>query len=225
MSPLQAPYRYVAEHYEHTVRVDDAFPEIADFVYSSFRHVRGDAVLNLGCGTTFYDYFPYFGTVPARYVGIDINQSSLDYLKHSDHPRLLKARTITERRGSAIELICADVLTCTDRLESQFDCILGVGFFGTFSGGRRDRLMKTAHRWLKPAGRLVKVTWHGPHRTPEQTRDKHKYGFDNEEEVAPEELVAAIEKGGFVVRENATLLCDPQTYRWDKIQICTFEKV
>lgn len=225
MTHVQAPLSYVKEHYEHSARVDESFPEIADFVYSSFGYVQGDAVLNVGCGTTFYDYCPHFGTSPTRYVGIDINQSSLDYLRSSDHPRLVKAKAVTERQTQHIELICSDVFDCADQLENQFDCVLGVGFFGTFSGKRFDRLMGTVHRALKIGGKIVKVTWHGPHRTPDQTRDKLKYGFDNADEVTPEDLIELIEKAGFKVRENSVLSCNSETYRWDKIQFCVFEKI
>ena len=224
MSHIQAPYDYVRQHYEHTVDVDARFPEVAQFVWSGLRHVVGDSVLNVGCGTTFFDYLPHFGQTPQHYVGVDINRSSLDYLENSQHPRLLDAKRLANERGVDIELICADALQHVPAIQSSFDSILGVGFFGTFSGADLHALMQVMQRALRPNGTLVKVTWHGPHRTPAQTLEKLKYGFDNEEEISPEDLVAVIERAGFKLQSNALFDCNPDTYRWDAVQTSVFTK-
>ena len=84
--------------------------------------------------------------------------------------------------------------------------------------------MIAMRRALKPRGRLVKLTWHGPNRTPGVAREKLKYGYDRARQPSPQELVAAIEQTGFVLRDQAALNCDPASYGWQAIQACVFER-
>ncbi len=224
MSSLQTPYTYIKEHYEHTVRVDEKFPVVAKFVWSSFRHITGDAVLNVGCGSTFYDYLAHFGETPSEYLGIDINENSFDYMRDSNHPRLMQAKADAEDKNVKVDLLSADVFDIASQLKDRFNAILSVGFLATFNGERLRELLGVLHGALKTRGVLVKVTWHGPYRTPKQTSDKLKYGFDNSDEISPAELLTAIEHAGFRVRHNQVLACDPRTYRWDAIQACVFER-
>lgn len=222
MDAIQAPYGYVAEHYRHTANVDVAFPEVAEFVYSGLRRVSGKRVVNLGCGATFYDYLPYFGECPEVYVGVDLNRSTFEFLRSGEHPRLCAVRDQVGRMGVVTEFLCADAYDYLVEVKPIFDTALGVGFFGTFEGAELDRLLRATRRALGSDGRLVKITWHGPHRTPEQTALKHKYGYDNSEEISPEALVEVVRKAGFELQENAIMACDPEAYRWDAVQVCEF---
>ena len=79
-------------------------------------------------------------------------------------------------------------------------------------------------RALRPKGMLLKLTWHGPHRSAEETREKLAYAYDNPEEPTPDELLAAIENAGFSLVEQEFLACNPESYGWDGIQSCLFTK-
>jgi len=79
-------------------------------------------------------------------------------------------------------------------------------------------------RALHDQGTLLKLTWHGPHRSAEETRKKHEYGYDNPEETSPDDLVAEFESAGFLLLEQDILECDPASYGWDAIQSCLFRK-
>ena len=79
-------------------------------------------------------------------------------------------------------------------------------------------------RALRPQGMLLKLTWHGPHRTAQETRKKLEYAYDNPEEPTPDELVAGIENTGFSLVEQEILECDPGAVGWDAIQCCIFSK-
>lgn len=220
----EAPYEYIRDYYAHVHRTYTEDPAAAEFWLSKLSHIRGDHVLNIGCGPTLYDYMLRFGRAPREYVGLDINKSTFEFLRDSSDPRLVAARTRVQELGTRVELIDEDVFVCAPRLEGRFDSILGVGFFATFSGEPFERLIGVMQRALRPGGMLLKLTWHGPHRTPEETRKKHEYSYDNPEEPTEDELVKGFENGGFRLVEQEVLRCDPGSTGWDAIQSCLFTR-
>ena len=220
----EAPYEYIRDYYALVHRKNADNPKVAEFWLSRLAHVRGDSVLNIGCGPTLYDYMLRFGRPPREYVGLDINKSTFEFLQRAKDPRLLDAKARVRELGTQIELIGADVFDCEAQLQGRFDCILGVGFFATFHGPRFEQLFRVMARALRPGGLLVKLTWHGPHRTAEETRKKLEYAYDNPEEPSPDELVTGIESAGFSLVEQEILECDPLSYGWNAIQSCVFKK-
>lgn len=220
----QAPYAYIRDYYKSVQRKYERFPEEASFCRSNLQHIRGPSVLNLGCGPLLYDDVLHFGNVPREYVGLDINQSTFEFLRRSRDPRLLRAKARARALETRIEFLCADIFESERRLAGRFDSVLGVGFFATFFGARFDRLMRVVHRSLKEEGGLLKITWHGPNRTPEETQKKLAYRYDSAVAPSPEDLVAAIERAGFALRHQSVLVSDPSTYGWQAIQACVFRK-
>jgi len=220
----QAPLTYIAGYYDSVQKKNAAFPEVAEFWLSGFRHVTGKKVLNLGCGPMLYDNMLRFGEMPETYVGLDLNAASFEFLENSDHPALVEARTKAEALCPDIQFIAGDVFDHMAKLEGQFDTVLGIGFFGTFEGQLFDDLVAATHQMLKPDGQLLKMTWHGAQRTARETEDKLKYRYDNEIEPPAEELVRLIEAQGFSLSINDILDCPPDTVGWEKIQVATFNK-
>lgn len=220
----EAPYDYISDYYSHVHRINSAYPEVSAFWLSKLARIRGDNVLNVGCGPTLYDYMLHFGRPPREYVGLDINKSTFDFLEHSDDPRLLDAKARVAELGTRTEHVAASVFDCEESLAGRFDSIVGVGFFATFHVPQLRRLLGIMAKALRGEGKLLKLTWHGPHRTPEETRKKHEYGYDNPLEPSPGELVATFESSGFTLSEQEILECDPYSYGWDAIQYCLFRK-
>ncbi len=220
----QAPYQYIRDYYRQVQAKYDAYPDMAEFCRATLKRIRGASVLNVGCGPLLYDDLQHFGRPPRDCLGLDINRSTFEFLRRSRDPRLLRAKSHARACGTRVDFLCADVMACEAELQDRFDCVLGVGFFATFYGARFDRLMALMAHALKPRGLLVKLTWHGPHRTPEETRKKLAYRYDSPGEVSPAALVAGIERGGFALQDQSMLPCDPATYGWDAIQACVFEK-
>jgi len=220
----EAPYGYIRDYYSLVHRKNADNPTLAEFWLSKLAHVRADSVLNIGCGPTLYDHMLRFGRPPREYVGLDVNKSTFEFLRRSRDPRLLDAKARVRELGTHTELIGADVFDCETRLEGRFDCILGVGFFATFHGQRFERLLAIMAQALRGEGMLVKLTWHGPRRTAEETRKKLEYAYDNPEEPTPDELVRGFESAGFSLVEQEILECDPRSYGWDAIQSCVFRK-
>lgn len=218
----QAPYPYIRDYYRQVQEKYRRFPEMASFCRAELKRIRGARVLNVGCGPLLYDDLQHFGQAPHDYLGLDINRSSFDFLRRSRDPRLLRAKAHARASGTSVDTLCGDILECGTALAGRFDAVLGVGVVATFHGERFERLTALLREALQARGTLLKITWHGPHRTPEETRKKLAYRYDSPEEPTPEALVEAMERAGFSLEHQSILPCDPETYGWDAIQACLF---
>ena len=151
-----------------------------------------------------------------------------DKLSESDKAPLesaiAKVREAAAETDVKTELLCADIFNCADRFRGRFDTIVASGFIGTFHHERLDRLLALLRDSLITGGELVNLTWHGPHRTPEQTAEKLKYGYDTLEEHQPQAFLAQIERAGFIMLQHEIFTCDPQEYGWDVIQGCVLQR-
>ncbi len=219
-----APLDYVQWYYNLDHERWSGFPDVTAFMDGFLAEVGGAAVLNAGCGPQFFDMMFKFARLPERYVGVDVSEATLTYLETATDHRLVKAREATAGTAVTTELLCADVFDCADQLRGRFDTVLAIGFIGTFHDEGLDRLLMLLRDSLKPGGRLIKMTWHGPHRTPEQTAEKLKYGYDSQKEHQPQEFLSQIERAGFATLRHEIFTCDPDTYRWDVIQGCVFQR-
>ena len=56
--------------------------------------VSGRRILNVGCGPQLYDDAAEFPVVPAEVVGVDVNETNIEFLKTSEHPHLLKSKML-----------------------------------------------------------------------------------------------------------------------------------
>ena len=219
-----APMGYVENYYEQDIARWDGFPDVTDLIDRTLELVKGPVVLNAGCGPQFYDYLCKFGQPPKVCLGIDIGPATIDFLKTSKHPRLVSAKNRAMAQGVEVDLVCADIFSTKQTIAQRFDTVVATGFIGTFHDDRLDALIDLFHSALRPGGQLIKMTWHGPHRTPEQTAMKLKYGYDSLKEHEPATLRAQIESRGFKTLSEELFACDPETYRWDVIQACHFGK-
>ena len=217
----QASYRFVRDYYLTTQRKKRLFPETTGFWRSYLTYVDGRRVLNLGCGPQFFDYARHFGTPPEEYVGIDINRNTFTFLARSRIPNLLAAKRYVRESGTHTRLICEDAFKCGDLFEGQFDCVLGVGFFGIFRDDELFCLTRLAQQALIPGGTLLKITWHGRNRPPGETSEKRTCRFEPAVDPSPDELVSGIERGGLFLRRNVLHRCEPG-YGWKRIQVCVF---
>ncbi|MEM7057931.1 MAG: class I SAM-dependent methyltransferase [Pseudomonadota bacterium] len=217
-----APFEYVREYYAMDVARWDGFPDVTSFMDRFLGNVTGKTVLNPGCGPQFYDWLLRFGEVPERYVGVDYGPATVDYLNTATDPRFLEAKEAAMRLQTECEVYCADILEWLPQHQNSFDCIIATGFVGTFHDQGLDQLLAAFRQSLRPGGRFVKMTWHGPHRTPEQTQKKLEYGYDSPDEHNPDAYLTQIERAGFQADLQEIFECDPTTYRWDVVQGCVF---
>lgn len=224
MSRIDAPEDYVRWYYATDRGRWRDFPEVTAFKDAFLSEVRGETVLNAGCGPQYYDWLRKFGETPKRYVGVDVSAATIAYLEHSTDPEISAARQAAQATGATLELACADIFDWPGLSAERFDCVVATGFIGTFHDPHLSRLMARLRDALKPGGRLVKMTWHGPHRTPEQTAKKLEYGYDSLDEHDPDTFLETLLAAGFETERAELFRCDPETYRWDWIQGCVLRK-
>ncbi|MEM7652200.1 MAG: class I SAM-dependent methyltransferase [Pseudomonadota bacterium] len=220
-----SPLSYVQDYYARDWWRFETFPEITEFMDNFLFEVKGGSVLNVGCGPQFYDWWGKFGEKPIKYDGIDISQSTHDFLGADLDERLVSARAAVIDSGCAVTLHCADVFDLADTIAGQYDTVVATGFIGTFHDERLDALCALLGAALKPGGRMIKLTWHGPHRTPEQQAEKLRYGYDSQDEHEPAPYRDQIAAAGFRVIREELFHPDPKTYFWNVIQGCVFERV
>ena len=221
---IQAPYDYIEDYYESVLRKNETYPDVARFWLSAMGVIDGDSVLNVGCGPMLYDNLAEFSKPPRDYIGFDLNQTSFDFMEQSGNPHLAKMKSAAASPDTNIKTICGNIFDYSDTFAGRFDSILGVGFFATFQGQQFDDLLGIMHRALKPGGQLLKLTWHRPHRSVEETRKKLIYRFDNQDEPTPENLVARFQRAGFELRDQSILECDQTAIGFEAIQVCHFGK-
>ena len=225
--PGFAPVEYQREYYEDTLSKAELFPREYDF-YRSFLglHVKGESVLNVGCGPLFYEDLMYFKHQPKLYVGNDINKSAFEYMENTQHPRLNECKQYIEKHGIKTESVSESIFDWAEKTDLRFDSIFGVGVFATFYGDKFNQLMSVLRKILNDGGHLVNVSWDGDYYTEKQAKEKVEYQFgQGGKGFTPDEVVEQIGKAGFRLRERHILMTDdPSGYRWDSIHVSAYRK-
>jgi len=219
----QAPYGYVRDYYKNVADKAKRFPDITEQWMVNLRHVTGEHVLNLGCGPTLFDYIPYFGESPKVCTGIDINQSTFDFLRRSRVPALRQAR---KALTSGVRMVCDDVtenIRPSDAEDGTYDSVLAIGFLAGHHGLGFNNLMQRIRQRTCDGGTLIVISWHGPWRSAEESQQKKIYGYETTEDTDPDVLAHDINRAGFNLTLAQTLDCH-YTYGWDSIQTCVFHK-
>jgi SAM-dependent methyltransferase len=222
-----APVEYQRDYYVDTLSKAKLFPREYDF-YRSFLglHIKGESVLNVGCGPLYYEDLMYLSYSPKRYVGIDINASAFKYMSEADHPRLNECKKYVETNNIQTEFLAESIFDWAATTNERFDSIFGIGVFATFYGEKFDQLMEALWRVLKKGGHLVNVSWDGNYYTEKIAKEKVEYQFGQPGPgFTPDEVVQQIVKGGFRLRERRILMTDdPADYKWDSIHISAYKK-
>ena len=225
MSPKQtSPWDYVVDYYDRDLRERCDFSDYHEFMLSFYREVKGTDVLNLGCGPQFFDFVEDFADWPERYVGLDVSEATVSFLKMGQHPDLLRARSVAATSKLNWHLEEGDFLKSDLESLGKFDTVVAFFFIGIFHGAELDQVIERIKNLLKPGGQLIKVTFHGPVRSADETREKLLYGYDSLKEHEPETLVESITSHDFIVERNEAILCDSKAYGWEKLQGCLFRK-
>jgi SAM-dependent methyltransferase len=219
----QAPLAYIVELYAKIQDMSRRFPDAWAFTYQALATVDGGQVLNVGCGPNFFDHGRPFKRPPSHYVGLDVSEATIRFLRDDLDPELVKARADFASAGTKIELVAADIFEWSKTCRGRFDYIVGRGVFGALYGDRLTELLPLMRSALKPGGQLVKTTWHGPHRSAQETADKLRYSYDTDAAPTPGDLVAAFRSAGFSVMLDQRYDCDPLTLGWHQIQNCVFK--
>ena len=222
--PKFAPTDYIQSYYEKSLTKAQEFPREYSFYQSFLSYITGETVLNIGCGPMFFEDLWHFGEIPKKYIGIDINSNTFDYLKNSSHPRLKESKEYAKKHDISTEFIDGSVFDWAQDTKIIFDSIFGVGVFATFSNSNLTKLMNSLWEIMKPGGYLVNVSWDGDYYSEKQYQDKLEYRFSGIEGPTPDQLIICVENCGFKLVERRILMTDPKAYRWDSIHVSAFQR-
>lgn len=220
---IQADEQYIIGYLDRSLDFWNRFPKETKFMAEALNHVSGKSVLNIGCGPQFYFYSNFFESTPSLYFGIDISEVTISILKKKNYKEVFAQAKRCQAESMKVELHSGDFLKHEFGQTVQFDTILSVGFIGIFHGSQLRCVLEKTHSLLKTGGHLVKITWHGPHRTPEEQAKKLEFGFDSEEEHTAQSLDAEIVGAGFSIQNSRTMAPHPD-YEWDVIHTGVYEK-
>ena len=222
--PKYAPIEYIQSYYEDSLTKAAEFPKEYRFYQDFLSYVRGDSVLNIGCGPLYFEDLYHVANIPGQYVGVDVNTNAFKYLAESENPRLVAGRNYCKRNNIRTEFVDDSFFDWAEKTDLRFDSAFGVGVFATFYGEDFDRLMSGLRRVVNDGGHLVNVSWDGTHYTEQQYQEKLKFRFSGTDGPTPDELIEWMERGGFELIERRILATDAETYRWNSIHVSAFRK-
>jgi SAM-dependent methyltransferase len=223
MAHVEAPLDYIERYYESDLAERDA-PE-SRFYISWLKYVKGRSVLSIGCGPNLYDDCRFFGDIPKELVGVDINKSTIEFLKSSRNANLEKARRFIRENGVRAEALVSDISKPDKSYINRFDAIYGLGTFCTFRRGKLGEVFALLRSYLKPGGLLVDVDWTECMLSDQEKARKKEYLFYNGDQAIPE-MGKLMEAAGFsILRHQVYDVPDKEAYGWGKIYGYLAEKL
>jgi SAM-dependent methyltransferase len=211
--------RYYAEYVADLDRVE------SQWARQHLREVSGSYVLNVGCGPQLYDDAAEFATTPTELVGIDINESNIEFLKKSTHPRLLQSKKVLNERGTRIELLVHDIRLKRKEFVGRFDSIYASSVVDIFNRKDTAHILELLFQYLEPSGRLVLIWWDDDRLTSTKYNQRVRYGWYQRNGVGRDGLETLLRKTGFtIIKRDAHAVTDPIEYEWGLIYCLISQK-
>ncbi len=178
-------------------------------------YVNGDSVLDVACGPQFYDDALAFAHIPKKFVGIDINEANIEFLRTSSHPNVVEARTRFEKDGTRVELLVDDITIEKPEFRGRFDSVFASGIIGNFDEAGTRAVMRNIHSYLAPGGQFVMVSWGDDYLSKEKSEEKEASGWYQKQELKPEDYGRLISEAGFTIEKKGVhKVADPKAYEW-----------
>ncbi len=218
-----APWDFVEKYYTDDL-AERGTPEVV-WALSWFKEVRGESVLSLGCGPNFYDDITFFPEVPKEAVGIDLNESNIEFLKHSNHPELLRCKNFLDAHQVEVSLIVDDIRKERKEFIGRFDTVYASGVLGMFKKDELSELLRLIHSYLKPGGRLIDVDWTDCQLPQDKYIERESFEWYSTQGPGVEEIGILMTGAGFtILKYDVFTPADPQEYGWGKIYGYVAEK-
>ena len=182
------------------------------------KEVRGENVLSLGCGPNFYDDAQFFSEVPKDFVGVDLNENNIAFLKLSVHPEINKCKNFLRDRRTKIELFVDNIKEEKKEFIDRFDTIYAIGVLGMFNEEDTIRVFKNIQNYLKPGGRILDIDWTDSRLPKDKLRERESFEWYSKHGPSISRLGELFEQAGFkILRHEVYDVPDPETYNWGKI--------
>ncbi len=212
----QAPLDFVEKYYTDDLAERNT-PESL-WALKWLEEVKGESVLSLGCGPNFYDDAQFFTNLPKEFVGIDLNENNIAFLKQSTHPEIIRSKEVLDKNHTNISLIVANIKEKQDTFINHFDTIYANGVLGMFQEDNFVNLLKLIHLYLKPGGVLIDVDWTDVRLTREKLQERESYEWYSTQGPSIQRINELLQKTGFtILKHEVYTVPDPISYNWGKI--------
>lgn len=216
MSHIEAPLEFVEQYY-----IDDLAerntPE-SIWALAWLKEIRGKHVLSIGCGPNFYDDVQFFSEIPDEFVGTDLNENNITFLKNSTHPEVLKWKHFLSDHKVHVELHASDVKEEQKEFINRFDTIYAIGVLGMFNKEDTVRIFKLLNIYLKHGGILVDIDWTEPYLSEEKLKERESYEWYSTQGPSVKEIGTILKDSGFeITKHDIYSVPDPKSYSWGKI--------
>ncbi len=169
----------------------------------------------MACGPQFYDDALAFAQIPKKFVGVDLNEANIKFLKTSLHPNIIKAKTELERNGSQVELLVQDITARKPEFDRQFDSVFASGIIGNFGIAETKAVLQNINSYLALGGQFVMVSWGDDYLSKEKSEEREASGWYQKQELKPEDYARLISEAGFTIeKQEVHEVADPKEYEW-----------
>ena len=216
MTHTQAPLNFIEKYYTDDLSERDTKEAIWSLRW--LKNVSGDNVLSVGCGPNFYDDVQFFANIPKHFVGIDINQNNIEFLKTSKHPELLKWKRFLNEQNVDIGLIINDIKEERGGFVRRFDAIYAIGVLGMFSEEDTSKIFNLLNSYLKKDGKLIDIDWTEPYLPKEKLEERKNYEWYSKQGPSIQRIGNIMKEAGFeILKHEVYNVPDPKSYSWEKI--------
>ena len=221
---IQAPWDFVEQYYADDLAERNT-PE-SKWTLTWFKEVKGTRVLSWGCGPNFYDDALFFTDLPEEFIGIDLNENNIAFLKESTHPEVVRCKNALKEHGTKVSLLRDDIRKKQQSFTNHFDTVYAVGVLGMFKESDLHRLLKLVYSYLKPGGRLVDVDWTDCRLSEGKYRERESFKWYSKQGPSIERIgELLVEKNGFkILKHEIYNVQNPIEYGWGKIYAYVAEK-
>jgi SAM-dependent methyltransferase len=182
------------------------------------KEVDGDSVLNIGCGPQFFDDAVGFGKLPKEIVGIDINETNIEFLRTSEHPVLKQSQITLAKHAVQVDFFVHDIKVALTEFVNRFDTVFASGVLGMFDEKDTIHILSLIYKYLKPDGKFVMVSWGDDRLSSEKFEERNSYNWYWRKGPTPEALSHLLEQVGFtILKKDKYIVLNPEEYEWGLI--------
>lgn len=219
----QAPLDFVEQYYVDDLAERNTLESSWSLAW--LKEIQGENILSLGCGPNFYDDAQFFANIPDKFVGVDLNENNITFLKQSTHPEIIRNRKILENNHTKVSLLTADIRKEQKEFINYFDAVYAIGVLGMFQEEDITKLFKLIYSYLKPGGKLIDIDWTDERLSKEKLKERESYGWYSTQGPDIARVGELMKIVRFKIKKHSVYtVADPVAYSWGKIYGYVAEK-
>lgn len=216
MAPREASFKFVEDYY--TADLSERNSAESRWFLSWLENIKGDEVLSLGCGPNLLDDALFFHEAPKTLVGIDINQSNIDFINRSKHRELHRCKDFLNSRKTEVVLLVGNILEKREDFVGRFDAIYAMGVIGMFEERELKDLLLIIVSYLKPNGTFLDIDWTECRLSEDSLEERKKLNWYDTRGPSISEVGMLLQESGLSIkRHDVHSVANPREYCWGKI--------